>query len=330
MSVYNGERYIEEAIDSILNQTFEDFDFIIIDDCSTDRTVEIIQSYRDSRIRLIQNRENIGQTKSLNVGLKLAKGKYVARMDDDDISLPERLAKQVAYMEINPEIGICGTWIQTVGKVHGRIWRFPTGPDDIKCRMVFESSLAHPSVMMRRKITDKTDIYYDPLYKRAQDYELWVRASRLTALANIPEVLLCLRMHTRQQGRHNSEEREIFRGSLTLDLLSDLGILPTREEFALHRSISTWQFQGTKDFVEQAEAWLCKLKASNDKTRTYPEPAFSKVLADRWYAVCCAPGLGSWIMRKFFRSPLTAMGGLSWLRKLRFVAGHVWRRVGNV
>ncbi|MCP8319033.1 MAG: glycosyltransferase, partial [Candidatus Methylarchaceae archaeon HK01B] len=110
MSVYNGEKYLREAIDSILNQTFKDFEFLIINDGSTDRTVEILRSYHDSRIKIITNEKNMGLTKSLNKGLKIARSEYVARMDADDISYPRRLEVQYEYMKKNPDVGIVGSW----------------------------------------------------------------------------------------------------------------------------------------------------------------------------------------------------------------------------
>ena len=118
MPVYNAEKYIVEAVDSILNQTYSDFEFIIIDDCSTDASYEILQSYaaKDNRIRLFKNDVNKKLPKTLNFGISQAKGKYIARMDADDISLPERFAKQIKFMESHPEIGVCGTWLVEFSK----------------------------------------------------------------------------------------------------------------------------------------------------------------------------------------------------------------------
>src|SRR5258707_849690 len=123
MSVYNGEKYLGEAVDSILAQTFTDFEFIIIDDGSEDRSPELIEAYVDSRISFLRNEKNVGLTRSLNKGLQVASGEYIARMDCDDVSLPDRFAKQVAFMDANSGVGACGTWaldIDGAGKVIGR------------------------------------------------------------------------------------------------------------------------------------------------------------------------------------------------------------------
>ena len=116
MPVYNGEKYLKESIESILKQTFRDFEFLIINDTSTDESEKIIRSFKDSRIKLIKNEKNIGLTKSLNKGLDLAKGEYMARMDADDISLPKRLEIQVAFMDKNPKIGVIGAWAKVIGE----------------------------------------------------------------------------------------------------------------------------------------------------------------------------------------------------------------------
>jgi glycosyltransferase involved in cell wall biosynthesis len=134
MSVYNGEKYLCEAIDSILNQTFENFEFLIVNDGSTDRTLEILQSYRDPRIKVINNERNIGLTASLNKGLKIAKGEYVARMDADDVSFPHRLEQQKAFLDRNPRVAMVGSWAEVIdesGKTQ-ETWRVLTSSHLLK------------------------------------------------------------------------------------------------------------------------------------------------------------------------------------------------------
>ena len=150
MSVFNSDKYLHEAIDSILKQTFTDFEFIIINDASTDSSVNIIKSYNDIRIVLIENETNIGLTNSLNKGIKRATGKYIARMDADDIALPFRFAEQFSFMELHAEIGICGTWVETFNE-KGKIvvWDYPETHEKIICRQFFNVGFAHPTVMFR-------------------------------------------------------------------------------------------------------------------------------------------------------------------------------------
>jgi glycosyltransferase involved in cell wall biosynthesis len=202
MPVYNGEKYLRQAIDSILSQTFSDFEFIIIDDGSTDKSLEIIISYQDSRICIMQNGTNQGLVSSLNKGLNLAKGKYIARMDCDDISLPERLAQQVNFLEQNTLVSVLGTAAQIIDSNNhlDTIINFPETNFLIQWNLCFSSPLVHPSIMMRNDICKRVNYYTsDVIYGRekysGEDYDLWRRLSKITQLANLPNVLLHLRKH---------------------------------------------------------------------------------------------------------------------------------------
>jgi glycosyltransferase involved in cell wall biosynthesis len=139
MPVYNGEKYLREAIDSIFNQTFTDFEFLIVDDGSTDNSVEIINSYQNSRINLVKNDKNEGLVYTLNRGLSLAKGEYIARMDCDDISLPERLKKQIDFLDSNSEIAVVGTWIKVINEKEEpqTTWQYPLKPLEIQWNLYF-------------------------------------------------------------------------------------------------------------------------------------------------------------------------------------------------
>ena len=320
MPVFNGEAYLGDAIESILNQSFRDFEFIIINDGSTDGTSRILNHFQqqDNRIRCYdQSNQGLGNT--LNAGLKLARGKYIARMDADDASHPERLAKQVAFMEMHPEIGVCGTWVKTIGKPSGEIWRYPTDDATIRCRLLFESSLAHPSVIMRHVLFTRTGLDYRLEYSPAEDYDLWVRASTHCLFANLSEVLLSYRLHESQITQRSRAVKEDNADRVRLTQLQQLGLCPSTEELELHHTISMWQFRATQDFVLQADAWLRKLKAANDMVGVYSRPAFSTVLGERWYWVCRRmTRLGLWTFRRFHQSPFAAAAALPWQQCLKF------------
>lgn len=215
MSVHNGEKYLCQAIDSILCQTFTDFEFIIIDDGSVDGTWDIISSYGDPRVRLIKNAENLGLTASLNMGFDTASGEYIARMDSDDVSLPERLQKQVAYMDEHPETAASGTWAQDIDQEGNivRLRRVPFGK-----RMAYDfwrpSPLIHPSTIIR--VAHLGDLRYDSRIKYGQDYDLWLTLRREYKIDNLPEYLLLYRVHTDSITRIKSAEQlhsayEVFR-----------------------------------------------------------------------------------------------------------------------
>jgi glycosyltransferase involved in cell wall biosynthesis len=281
MPVYNGEKYLAEAIESILNQTFDDFEFIIINDGSTDGTAGILERYRqqDHRIR-IYDQSNQGVVTSLNRGLELAQGKYIARMDADDVSLPERFVAQVMFMEEHPEIGICGTWMAHIGKHSGKSWTPPIDDITMRCQLLFNVPLAHPSVMMRRTLFTDFNLRY-PAYTHAEDYALWAQASLYTKFANIPKILLSYRHHDCQVGQLYWIETSSSTKRVHRDLLKRLGLHPTAGEIELHKALSDCGFLSDHKFIARANEWLMKLDLANQRTKTYPEPNFSRCLTER-------------------------------------------------
>jgi glycosyltransferase involved in cell wall biosynthesis len=320
MAVRDGEQYLEEAMQSVLNQTFHDFECIVINDGSADSTAAILERYRleDPRIRVYQQL-NFGLVAALNRGLGLARGVYIARMDADDVSLPERLALQVAFMKSHPEVGICGTWIETFGADHCDVRRYPTDDATIRSWLLFESVLAHPSVMMRREVLERNCLLYDATVIHAEDYDLWVRAARHTVLANLPEVLLRYRLHPQQVvNKHEGKKLESAQ-LVRLAQLGCLGIRPTEEEMRLHQALSGWEFEPTADFLGATHAWLLKLMNANKVVGVYPQMQFREMLGQRWSAVCvAATHLGLWTLLMFWRSPLRVGAGLTWEEHLKF------------
>ena len=215
LPAYNAHKYLREAVDSILNQTYKDFELIIIDDGSSDSSSEIIESYNDSRIRFFKNGENKGLIYTLNRGITLANGEYIARMDADDISLPTRFEKQVEYMDAHLECIVCGSFIQmfkdteNIGKPVGVF-----GDDAILKEYLFrDACFAHPSVMMRTECIKTTGIHYSSEFLHAEDYKFWVDLVPYGAFYNIPEVLLRYRVGENQvsQKYHNIQVRNSSR-----------------------------------------------------------------------------------------------------------------------
>ena len=197
LPVYNGEKYLAEALDSILAQTFTNFEFIIIDDGSTDNSLFMLREYeqKDSRIRLI-SRKNKGFSNTVNEMIDLASGEWIARMDQDDIALPQRFEKQLQWLE-QTGADICGSWVQFFGTSDKRILKHPCSDAAIKMTLLFGSPLAHPTVFMKTELIKK--LRYDPVWDKAEDYDLWERADRAGwKMTNIPEVLLSYRQHEAQ------------------------------------------------------------------------------------------------------------------------------------
>lgn len=191
MSVFNGERFLRESIESILNQTFEDFEFLIVNDGSTDASPDIIKEYakKDPRIKPA-HQENIGLTRSLNKGLKLAKGKYIARMDADDISDSKRLETQAGFLDAHASIGVVGInsyVIDERGNIIDKVGH-PESHDEIRSKILSDNKMVHSSIMLRKNLLE-TNGYYNEEFHLAQDYDLLLRLSVVTELANLPEPL---------------------------------------------------------------------------------------------------------------------------------------------
>lgn len=275
MPVYNGELYLREAVDSILSQMFHQFEVLIIDDGSTDSTLDIIHSYKDGRIRILKNDTNCGISMSLNLGIQNARGQYIARMDCDDVSRSDRLYKQVLFMEQHPEIGVCGSWVKTIG---GPLWSYYTEPEQIKCQLLFANALAHPSVIMRRNVFENTGIYYDVSYNYAQDYKLWVELSKKVLFVNIPEVLVAYRLHSNQLSAQNWGERVTEPDRIKWEQLQVLGIEPTAEEMEIHRQLSNGNLVVTREFTQIADRWLSKLEQANGLAGYYPQDSFIQIV----------------------------------------------------
>jgi glycosyltransferase involved in cell wall biosynthesis len=202
MPVYNCELYIYEAVESIINQTYKNFEFIIIDDCSTDNTVNICKSFNDERIIIIEKKENTGLSISLNYGISISRGKYIARMDGDDISLPTRFEKQVAFMEANADVVVCGATFQIINSKETIF--VPEKHNQIIVGMLQECKIAHPTVMFRNSFLKLNNLVYDIKMEPAEDYDLWVKIGNLAKLHNMQEVLLYYRTHEGQVSNANT------------------------------------------------------------------------------------------------------------------------------
>lgn len=214
MSAHNAEKYLSEAIESILNQTFSDFEFIIIDDASTDGTKKIIEEYtiKDARIKLISNPTNLGLTKSLNIGLEQAQGEYIARLDADDLSEPERLQKQYDFMEAHSEYALIGSWVKIIGENGENLTerKPPADTSLIKFHFIFGKPCIWHSAIFFRKDKIAGIGNYNEEYRYSQDLNLYVRLLERELISNAPEFLVRHRLHSSSIGRKNSEAQHTF------------------------------------------------------------------------------------------------------------------------
>lgn len=196
MPVYNGERYLAQAIESILNQTFQNFEFIVVNDGSTDETPAILRRY--DRLTVL-NQENQGVAAASNNGIALTSGKYIARLDADDFSLANRLERQVDFLESNPEIGILGSSAYIIDSENRKwgIQKMPLSDAELRWMGLFKCPFIHSSVIFRRELVDKINALYDPAFAPSDDYELWIRLLKITRGMNLKSPAILYRVHSK-------------------------------------------------------------------------------------------------------------------------------------
>jgi glycosyltransferase involved in cell wall biosynthesis len=263
MSVFNGEKYLHEAINSILQQTFTDFEFIIVDDGSTDSTCRIIQSYNDSRIFLI-SRANKGLVASLNEAILSAKGIYIGRQDADDVSHSARLQTEVFFLRNNPKYVAVGSWFEEFNEGSPlRINRTPVTDSLVRLRLVWGTCFGHGSVMFVRQAAIDAGLYRQAMWP-AEDYDLWTRLSSFGALANIPRVLYRYRLHKESISEKNSSKQRQLAKEISLSYAlkfrrNDLG--------SIHHEVECI----TKADPKYQKELIAEMKREILRLRSYPE-----------------------------------------------------------
>ena len=291
MPVYNRETFLAEAIQSILAQTYTNFEFIIVDDGSTDRSIEVIQNYRDPRIRLIQLPKNQGISAARNAGNKLAQGEFIAAMDSDDIALPRRLERQIKYMHSHPDIGICGASVVGVDEKKRAVpkpnheFLAVTNSKQAKVRLLLGMPFAHPTFFVRRWIYQA--IPYELRWIVAADYGFLVEASRLTSLGGLNEKLMLLRKHPEQVSQLQTERQMEHALQISMTILMRLGISldqKDRETWLLFRRpppqpLSTEELQA----VDELGA---RIAAANLRTAEFDGIDLQTLLSRQWWHLC--------------------------------------------
>lgn len=289
MSVFNSADTIGQAIESILDQTYKNFEFIIIDDGSLDGSVEVVKLFNDARVILISNVHNVGLTKCLNDGLAIARGKYIVRMDADDISVPERIEKQVAFMEANPEVGICGTGIRIFGdidtvKVH------PERHDEICVKMIYANPIAHPTVVIRRKYLRDHKLEYNANLATSQDYDLWYRSSKLFRLANLPAPLLYYRAHSGQISSERAMSQQRDSNQIRYNILRDLGLTCNEDTIAdYHRLFEELPLD--ERHALRVKNLIFSVLGANRRTGIFNHALLRKLIIRKWISCLSKSGI---------------------------------------
>ncbi len=297
MPVYNAGEFLREAIDSILDQTYDEFEFLIINDGSTDSSVNIIESYEDERIKLVHNTENVGRVKTLNKGIEIAQGKYIVRMDADDIAETNRIEVQLNFMENNYDVAVAGSNVVMFLSDKPLIKRptdFPTRYSEIRCKLLFESPIIHPAVIIRKDVLLENNYRYRDEYKDTEDYELWMEIAKEHRVVNISKKLLRYRIIsnsiTNQALKRMSDRIRVMKKIYILGL-DYLGVEYSEDELDIHAEIalsSTLKhFQYTKKSVEK---WLHKLIYANNSVGRFKSEIFNKEIAEQYFGVCVYNG----------------------------------------
>jgi glycosyltransferase involved in cell wall biosynthesis len=266
MSVYNTEKYVGDCIRSILGQTFPDFEFIIIDDASTDGSLEIIKSFKDKRIRLLNNRVRSYPTR--NKGLRVARGKYICIMDADDISLPQRFERQILFMDNHPEIGLAGSGFRVLGKDED-LFR-ESDFEKIKVQTMRNNCVVHPSMIIRHDMLKQHNLRYIRKYNYSSDYDLIARMTRFFPVTNIPEVLMLHRVHDGMVSRQFRAKQVELANGIFMKQMRYLGINPNAEETMLHVSLLRG-YPIEYCMKRKLHEWLERIKKANREAGFYNE-----------------------------------------------------------
>ncbi|SJN25357.1 Beta-1,3-glucosyltransferase [Sphingobacterium sp. JB170] len=296
MTAYNASRYIEEAIQSLVQQTYTDFELLIVDDGSTDNTHELILSFNDTRIRVIQNDKNEGLIYSRNIALAEAKGRYLAIIDSDDIALPDRLELQVNEFKRRDSLALLGTpayHIDQHSKRTKKILEVPSGADIVACKLLFYNTFVHSSVMMKTSIFRSIGGYRN--YRFAQDYDLMIRISHGYEVDNLQTPLVEYRTHDSNISSMHSSEQASYLQSIKFAQLDELEI-PQKAEYVrmlLHHPSST--VYNIPDY----QSFIILLINKNKDLGVYPENTFEKILFDLWYEVLLYKGKRHAIIQLF-------------------------------
>ena len=232
MSVYNGESYLQEAVESILNQSFRDFEFIIVDDGSTDRTKEILDTYKDPRIVRLVHKHNKGLIQALNYGLSIAQGRLIARQDADDISMPNRLEKQVQLFKANPSLILCGSAYYEIDESGNtkELHKYPENDTAIRWHMMFHTGFCHTSVMLRSDVLRKHNLFYSAEAFHAEDFELWSKVLDYGQGTNTSFPLVKHRSHGEQVSNRQSDCQRRTANGIVRARLKKLGFYVTDED----------------------------------------------------------------------------------------------------
>lgn len=313
MPVFNAADFLHDAIKSILTQSFTHFELLIIDDGSTDESLEIAYQFDDSRIRIIPLDRNKGIISALNFGLSVAKGKYLARMDADDIAFPNRFEKQIDFLENNSSIGCLGTDFKWLDEPSEKSWVQYYDAENIKISLLFGCSICHPTVMFRMREIRRYNLTYPNKYPYAEDYAFWVSLSQYMKIANLTEPLLYYRRHDSQISKKKSTAQCQSIDSIQIEQIKRLGLSSISVADLMMHHVLDGAFIPFFRMEEILRAWASKLFTVNTSTRLLPDHLLKLQVNNR---------VNESVENNFIR-----LGEMSTLRRLHWQMSSTYRLV---
>lgn len=305
MPAFNAAKYIEAAIDSVLIQTYRNFELIVVDDGSTDATSEIVQRYADARVKFYINSVNKGLIYTRNFAIANSNGDYITFLDSDDIAFPTRLEKQVFFLEVEPSAAGVGAFVQSIdsnGAIRGKPWRYPTQAKEIKALLLFKICINTSSFMIRSNLLKNNLFDLDIPY--AEDYALYIQLSKNNNLVNLPEVLTFYRVHSTNTSKEKKTELSRCLDMITLAELRSLNINASPDELIIHRYLEWFNLPPSVELLQNCCDWLNKIKAANLIFHIYDQSSLDKTLNSIWMSVCKhnASNLGLRIIFEYFKN----------------------------
>lgn len=283
MPVFNGEKYLKEAIGSILTQSLKEFELLLIDDGSIDNSNNIVSNFKDKRIVYIKNVQNIGLASTLNLGITLAKSRFIARMDQDDIANVDRLRLQYGSLEKKPQIGVCGTNFHSFGVGGEQKSTYPLNHDEIFTNLLFHNCIAHPTVMFRKSLLVGKDIMYDARFDWAEDFELWTRLRHETKFINLRQSLLSYRINATSMTASGNSKVHSSVNKVNKRSLNEIGIDACDETLNLHRNLGHRLIDPLdSELLMKTEQHLLSILLHNNKSRIYNEAILKGVVSELW------------------------------------------------
>jgi len=320
MPVYNAGIYLEEAINSILKQTFTDFEFLIINDGSTDNSLETIKSFDDKRINLINNKENLKLIKCLNLGLQISKGEFIVRMDADDISLPTRIEKQVNFLISNPEYGLLGSWFEDFGdNINNQLVKYSSDDATIRIKHLHQTHISHPTAVIKKDIIQINNIHFDESFVHGEDYDFWVRMSQFCKISNFPEMLVKKRDHPKNITNQYAQSMDATCTKVKQYQFKKMGVELNHIQTDLYTRFADpeWHFNDIE--LDMLEDLLNKVILANDKSAFVPINEFRKYISEKWFHLCYHNNkIKNQGFKRFHRAPFSKYYNLNTVSKLKF------------